>query len=151
MEAAELRSQVDFGLENLDKIFQNIQRFSKDEIAQDLKVSALAYECLGYYNAIEHLMIRFLKFSKSEIPTGAFSHRDTIKMFYTTFAEMRIGLEVVKAIDDLMGFRHVVTKIYGFLLDWDRLRRVVDQIAKFHTDFKQIFLDAIEIATKSGH
>lgn len=149
MEAAELRSQVDFGLENLDKIFQNIQKFSKDEIAQDLKVSALAYECLGYYNAIEHLMIRFLKFSKSEIPIGAFSHRDTIKMFYITFAETKIEREVVKAIDDLMGFRHVVTKIYGFLLDWDRLRRVVDQILKFHTNFKQIFLDAIEIATKS--
>lgn len=150
MEADELRQQVNFGLENLDKVFQNIQKFSMNDAAQDLKVSALAYECLGYYNAIEHLMIRFLKFSKSEIPTGAFSHRDTIKMFYTTFAETKIEPEAVKAIDDLMGFRHVVTKIYGFLLDWDRLRRVVDQTSKFHTNFKQIFLDAIEIATKFG-
>jgi hypothetical protein len=68
MEADELRRQIDFGLENLDKVFQSIQKFSASDIAQDLKVSALAYECLGYYNAIEHLMIRFLKFSKSEIP-----------------------------------------------------------------------------------
>jgi len=150
MEADELRQQIDFGLENLDKVFQSIQKFSASDIAQDLKVSALAYECLGYYNAIEHLMIRFLKFSKSEIPTGAFSHRDTIRIFYATFPQTKIEPEVVKAIDDLMGFRHVVTKIYGFLLDWDRLKRVVDQISKFHTNIKQVFLDAIEIVSESG-
>lgn len=146
MELDELKQQVSFGLENLDKAFQNIQRFSSDSIEQDLKVSALAYECLGYYNAIEHLMIRFLKFSKNAIPTGAFSHRDTIRMFYAAFQETRIEAETAKAIDDLMGFRHVVTKIYGFLLDWDRLRRVIDQISMYHTKIKQVFTNAAEIA-----
>jgi len=149
MEADELRQQVDFGLENLDKVFQNIQKFSRDDIEQDLKVSALSYECLGYYNAIEHLMIRFLKFLKIAIPTGAFSHRDTIKTFEAAFAEMKIQPEIVKAIDDLMGFRHVATKIYGFLLDWQRLKRVTDQILNYHTDIKQVFVNAVEIINKS--
>lgn len=149
MEVDELKQQINFGLENLDKIFQNIQRFSANDVAQDLKVSALAYECLGYYNAVEHLMIRFLKFSQSEIPTGAFSHRDTIKKFYTVFTKVQLEPEVVKAIDDLMGFRHVVTKIYGFLLDWERLKRVVDQIAKHHISIKQVFVNALGIAPKS--
>ena len=80
MESDELKMQIDFGLENLDRIFQTIQKFSSDDVAQDLKVSALSYECLGYYNAIEHLMIRFLKFLNIDIPIGAFSHRDTIKV-----------------------------------------------------------------------
>lgn len=148
MEVDELRPQIEFGLENLDKVFQSIKKFSANDIAQDLKVSALAYECLGYYNAIEHLIIRFLKFSKSEIPTGAFSHRDTIRTFYAIFTEVKFEPEVVKAIDDLMGFRHVVTKIYGFLLDWERLRRVVDQIALHHEKIKQIFTDAIKIVER---
>jgi hypothetical protein len=50
MEANELKLQVGFGLENLEKIYQNIQKFSSAHIEQDLKASALSYECLGYYN-----------------------------------------------------------------------------------------------------
>jgi hypothetical protein len=44
-----------------------------------------------------------------------------------------------------MGFRHVATKIYGFLLDWERLKRLVDQILKYHSEIKQLSVDTIDM------
>lgn len=111
----ELRQEIAFGLDNLTSVHQNIAKFSTLAVDVSLQASALTYECLGYYNAVEHLMIRALKYLGRDIPSGAFSHRDTLK----TFREMA-NLQTVDdpetftALENLMAFRHVATKIYGF-------------------------------------
>jgi hypothetical protein len=58
----DLRQEINFGLENLAKVYHNIVQFSALQSDTKLKTSALAFECLGYYNAVEHLMIRILKY-----------------------------------------------------------------------------------------
>lgn len=55
MNLNELKNEINFGLGNLESIYQSILEFSRQEIEERVKVSALTYECLGYYNAIEHL------------------------------------------------------------------------------------------------
>jgi len=57
MSASELKQSIEFGLENLEMIYQRLASFAVKEIAAEVKTSALTYECLGYYNAIEHLII----------------------------------------------------------------------------------------------
>lgn len=136
----DLQQEVNFGLENLAKVYQNIAQFSASKSDSKIKTSALAYECLGYYNAVEHLMIRILKYLDREIPTGAFSHRDVLKTFQSVAEANRVSdSEVMIAIENLMAFRHVATKIYGFLIDWTRLQGVVIDIQKFHTRISWLF------------
>lgn len=136
----DLHKEINFGLENLAKVYQNIVQFSALQSDSKLKTSALAYECLGYYNAAEHLMIRVLKYLEREIPTGAFSHRDVLRSFQGVAEAKRAGdSEVMIAIENLMAFRHVATKIYGFLIDWPRLQAIVEDIQKFHDRISQLF------------
>ena len=52
MNTTELRKEIEFGLENLEKVYFNIQRFAQQEIDVSVKTSALTYECLGYYVVI---------------------------------------------------------------------------------------------------
>ena len=139
MRTNELKAQIEFGLENLDKIHGNIKRFTAKESEEDFKLSALAYECMGYYNAIEHLIVRVLKFSKIEIPSGAYSHRDTLNAFQATIATTALEPALFKTLSDLMSFRHVATKIYGFLLSPEKLQRLIDQILDDHDRIKQLF------------
>ncbi len=136
-----LRQEVAFGLENLNKIYGNIETFAKLEVDPKIKVSALTYECLGYYNAIEHLMIRFLKYLSIELPTGKFSHRDTLRQFENLFSERSIAdyQKTVTIITNLMAFRHVATKIYGFLIDADKLNVIVEDINTYHSGIEQLF------------
>ena len=110
-----------------------------------MKTSALTYECLGYYNAIEHLLIRVLKFRRIEIPSGPFSHRDTLKTFETFVNERSIlaNEKSLQIIENLMAFRHVATKIYGFLIDANKLSFVIRDIEEHHDRIKQLILDVV--------
>lgn len=136
----ELRQEIAFGLENLVGVYQNIVRFSSLVSDESLQASALTYECLGYYNAVEHLVIRILKHLGQEIPSGTFSHRDTLKAFHQV-VNMRMAADesTFIALENLMAFRHVATKIYGFLIDRDKLEVVVTDIRRFHPGIVDLF------------
>ncbi len=142
-----LKQEIEFGLKNLDKIQANIATFSNLKIDAKVKVSALTYECLGYCNAIEHLIIRFLKYLNLAVPTGKFSHRDTLRQFEKTLSEA--GLQAtrgtIEVIENLMAFRHVTTKIYGFLIDAEKLAGVIDDVQSNHTAIKGLFRDLVDI------
>ena len=141
-----LKQEIAFGLENLNKIRDNIVSFSKLEVDPKIKVSALTYECLGYYNAIEHLIIRFLKYLSIEMPTGKFSHRDTLRRFDRVLSERAVAdfQETVAVVTNLMAFRHVATKIYGFLIDADKLNTIVEDISDRHSDIERMFSQLLE-------
>jgi hypothetical protein len=145
MNTTDLRKEIEFGLENLEKIHLNIQRFAQQEIDASVKTSALTYECLGYYNAIEHLIIRILKFLSIGILSGPFSHRDTLKTFEVLLNERRIAAdeELLKIVENLMAFRHVATKIYGFLIDAAKLGFVIRDIGANHSRLRQLILDVV--------
>ena len=47
MNVDELRNEVGFGLENLERICLSISSFAQEEIGERVKTSALTYECRG--------------------------------------------------------------------------------------------------------
>jgi hypothetical protein len=137
----ELRNEIAFGLETLDKIHSAILSISQQEIEEHAKTAALAYECMGYYNAIEQLIIRIFKHLKIDIPSGQFYHRDILTTFFRLLTAREAGAEeeILKCIENLMAFRHVATKIYGFLIDWDKLEVIVSDITERHDPIRRLF------------
>ena len=91
--SSELREEIQFGLENLTKVSQSIAVISAQDIPENAKDPALAFECLGYYNALEHLIIRFLKHADYPRPSGAASHRDAIRSFVKLCEECSFTLD----------------------------------------------------------
>ena len=136
-----LEQEVEFGLENLSKVHGNISSFAQLDIDSKVKISALTYECLGYYNAIEHLIIRFLKYLNIELPGGQFSHRDTLKRFESLVSDRGIqkAQSTMAVIANLMAFRHVATKIYGFLIDAIKLDVIINDIQLNHNHIEDLF------------
>lgn len=146
-----LREEIEFGLSNLDKIYSRIHAFRSADVDPQILQSALSYECIGYFNAIEHLIIRFLKSMRKPVPTGPTSHRDTLRLFESTLQEYSISSprDVLRFIEDMMAFRHVATKIYGFLIDWNKLKVIVDEIDVKHDMVKQAFVDLVAQVSSS--
>ncbi len=140
-----LKSEINFGLENLERIHQTIQDFERKEIDQQVKTSALTYECFGYYNAIEHLIIRFIKHLNLTTPSGQFSHRDILKVFKNYLVESKIDFDtaVMTSIENLMAFRHVASKIYSFLIDGEKLDVIIQLIKSKHFEIRRLFLDIL--------
>jgi hypothetical protein len=57
MSKTDLEKEVEFGLENLNKVYESINYISGSNAEGLLKVPAMTYECFGYYNAIEHIIL----------------------------------------------------------------------------------------------
>jgi hypothetical protein len=51
--------------------------------------------------------------------------------------------ELLKVIETLMAFRHVATKIYGFLIDANKLGFVIRDIETSHSQLRQLILDVV--------
>lgn len=90
---------------------------------------------------MEHLILRFIKFLSWEKPSGAFSHRDTLKALEQLAADYNVSLkEATRDVClELMAFRHVATKIYGFLIDETKLNVIVARVENSHSEIVEIF------------
>lgn len=142
MKFDELNKEINFGLENLDRIYQTILKFTEQKIEEDVRTSALTYECFGYYNAVEHLIIRLIKHFGLTAPSGQFSHRDILRLFKDFLASTKIDYDddLIISIENLMAFRHVATKIYSFLIDWEKLEVIITLIRNQHHQIEQLIL-----------
>lgn len=45
-----------------------------------------------------------------------------------------------------MAFHHVATKIYGFLISWEKLQFIVQHVQNYHEPIKNLFLNLIHDA-----
>jgi hypothetical protein len=117
----------------------DIDTFQAGMAAPPMRNSALAYASMGYYNALEHLMIRTLKFLEITLPTGAASHQMILAEFQNALTTLNTSVVDFNIFKRLLGFRHVATKIYGFLIDEDKLAEVVANIQMNHSTFVDLF------------
>ena len=143
---SEFKQEIRFGIENSDKVFAAMMAIAIQDFPQQVKSPALAFECLGYYNALEHLMLRFLKKAGHAKPSGAASHRDTMRLFQQFLNERGTVMQESESafLLELMGFRHVATKIYSFIIDYDRLLALVARIQTSHVAIRSLFESLIE-------
>lgn len=56
-----------------------------------MRNSALAYAGMGYYNALEHLMVRTLKFLEITLPAGAASHQMILAKFQNALVMLGVS------------------------------------------------------------
>ena len=147
MSKIDLKNEVGFGLENLNKVYENIIYIAELEAESRLVVPALTYECFGYYNAIEHLILRLTKYLGTSTPSGSFSHKRTLTNFNELVNSLNINADQssLNTILELMAFRHVATKIYGFLIDEDKLKVIVSRIKDEHTNISQLISQVLEV------
>jgi hypothetical protein len=136
MSRIEVEQEIRFGVENLVKIYEKVTRLVSLELEPSVKIAALAYECFGYYNALEHIMIRFLKYLKVPLPIGASSHKETVTDFLKVVKDFNIPVSqtTLDSIIELMAFRHVATKIYSFLIDEGKLAVIAEKITAEHSN-----------------
>ena len=147
--ANELAQEIAFGQENLGKIFDRIIYMAAQDVDPTMKISALTYECFGYYNAIEHLILRFTKYLHMATPSGAFSHKETLQNFYRIIEEYEVemGDHTRQTLLELMAFRHVGTKIYGFLIDENKLQLIISRITTEHENIRLLILRILPVLT----
>jgi hypothetical protein len=96
-------------------------------------------------------MMRILKYLERETPSGPFSRRDTLRSFRRV-ASMRLPIDddTMGVLEELMAFRHVATKIYGFLIDREKPDVIVADILRCHSHIVKLFDDLVVAIEESA-
>lgn len=98
-----------------------------------LKAAALSLQ--NYYMGVERIFEEVAKQIDQSLPTGSSSHQQLLEQMRLEIPATRPALlsaDTFPQIDTLRAFRHVVMHRYGFELQPQRVRELVEQLADCH-------------------
>ena len=113
-------------LETYDMLFLSVEQKYPDNI----ELAALATVLHSFYNGIEGIFLYIAKRIDGTLPND-FSWHHTLLMQMTEKTDNRTPLVSVQTADLLapyLKFRHFFRHSYAFMLDWQRMKPLVDEL-----------------------
>lgn len=108
------------------------------------------------YQGTERVCLYVAKAIDRKAPVGPAWHRDLLDQMANPFPKIRppvIQLETAALLQDYRRFRHVARNIYGFTLDWIRIKPLLDNadktIAAFVADIER-FISFLRLTTSDS-
>lgn len=95
---------------------------------QDLYVDSAALNLHDFYAGLERIFQQIAAAIDGNLPTGQEWHRKLLQQMQADFPDLRppvLSAEAAQALDEFLGFRHVVRNIYAFQFDPERVTRLV--------------------------
>jgi hypothetical protein len=105
--------------------------------------TALGGMAAQFYNGIENILKRILKYNKINLPTGENWHLDLIDKFSDESKEilpLKFNEEMISKFNDYRRFRHYFFHGYSHNLNWDILKSGVEDIQTLLNDFEQVLM-----------
>ncbi len=128
MNAEELNAFVRIEFESMDLILQEVESIlaetEQSEPTMRTKTAAGAY-LYQFYNGIENLFNRIVRFNGIAIPSGEMWHVELAKMFSSDSQHenlFHLDPELYHRLSLYRKIRHVVRNSYGFELEWPKLK-----------------------------
>lgn len=84
-----------------------------------------------FYTGIEHLFERIAPELNGGLPAGPSWHRDLLENMTLDLPGVRpplLSRETVHALEEFLRFRHLFRNLYGFELEWPKLRVLLDRL-----------------------
>ncbi|APC09521.1 hypothetical protein [Neomoorella thermoacetica] len=93
-----------------------------------------------YYTAIEKIFRIIARDIDCSVPTGEQRHKELLDQMTLEVPGLRPALldnETARKLDELRAFRHVFRNIYGFSLDGDKIRQLLEGLPELASDCKK--------------
>lgn len=134
----------------VDEARQALADFSETEppLLELRGIGAILHD---FYTAIEHIFETIAPELNGGLPAGESWHRELLNNMTLDLPGLRppvLGAETAHALDDFLRFRHLFRNVYGFELEWSRVRALLEQLStawgKLEADVDRFltFLDA---------
>jgi hypothetical protein len=134
--AADLREQQ----KQIEAIYLKIasrkKKYAKDQVA----LESLAYQLHNLYSAFEDLFRVVANHFENHIADPAGWHKELLKRMKTSLPGIRpafISSEALELFDELRGFRHVFRHAYGFDLEPEKIKIVLQKALKLEGIYKR--------------
>lgn len=127
--------------EVLTKI-NKIMAISGHELREEMQKPAVGTYLMNFYNGIENIIKRISKVYYDKIPTGESWHQELLIQSYNPPENKTPILteEIVSRLQKYRGFRHIFVSGYGFKLDWQRIKNLIDDVPSLWIDIKKLLM-----------
>lgn len=130
---ASLSEKVEAELEQVEQALRELPTARQLGKLTVLELAGTASLLSSFYHGVENILKQALLESGAVLPTGAAWHRDLLQAACTQ------GIVSAATRDRLapyMAFRHFFTHAYGFELDPERLRPLLQEVLPIYDSFK---------------
>jgi uncharacterized protein YutE (UPF0331/DUF86 family) len=128
--------------ENIEKVLSELEKV-KNKTHKDLVVLVgMGAFLQNIYTGMENILKQLLIDAKIQIPSGPTWHKDLLAL--ATKNDI-ISKQMVEKIGKYLVFRHFFNHAYGFLIDEEKLKPLIENISDVYSEFK----DEINLYLKS--
>ncbi|MBI4680595.1 MAG: hypothetical protein HY753_05155 [Nitrospirae bacterium] len=129
------QSLIDETLSKLNKI----KSVSNGDFREEMQKPAIGTYLMNFYNGIENIIKRISKEYYVSMPKGESWHQELLVLSCNP-PEGKIPIlngEILERLHKYRGFRHIFVSGYGFKLDWERMKKLVDDVTPLWEDIKK--------------
>lgn len=132
----QLRDYCEAEFENIDKVMMEL--LSVVKVKGDgfsiIELAAIGTFIHNFYNGVENILKRVLLYKQIEVKDTPTWHKDLLK---TSFENGIICADLYHHMSNYLSFRHFFVHAYGFSLNWEDMKPLVEGIDEALKRFKQ--------------
>jgi len=133
-------SEIEEELGNIERLLSELNEHQKDEPRNSFYLRAVGSIFHDFYCGVERIFERIAEELNGGIPEGENWHIQLLKDMTLQIEEVRpavISKELVAELKGYLEFRHRFRNIYGFELEWDKMKGLKETMPGIAERFKK--------------
>ncbi len=144
-------SEIEEELGNIERLLSELNEHQKEEPRNSFYLRAVGSIFHDFYCGVERIFERIAEELNGGIPEGENWHTQLLKDMTLQIAEVRpavISKELLAELKGYLEFRHRFRNIYGFELEWDKMKGLKETMPGVADRFKKEIKEFIEFMKK---
>jgi len=133
-------AEIEKEMEDLDKLHAEFVAHKDGNITDSYYLRAVALTLHDFYSGVERVFVIIGKELNGSLPKGASWHRTLLRDMQLDIKSVRpsvISEKMVHELEDFLDFRHRIRNIYGYTLEWERMRGLVRKFPSILSMFQE--------------
>ena len=144
-------SEIEEELGNIERLLSELNEHQKEEPRNSFYLRAVGSIFHDFYCGVERLFERIAEELNGGIPEGENWHTQLLKDMTLQIEEVRpavISKELLAELKGYLEFRHRFRNIYGFELEWDKMKGLKETMPGVADRFKKEIKEFITFMKK---
>src|SRR3989304_4370711 len=133
-------SEIEEELGNIERLLSELNEHQKDEPRNSFYLRAIGSIFHDFYCGVERIFERIAEELNGGIPEGENWHIQLLKDMGLEIEKVRpsvISHDVSKRLREYLEFRHRFRNIYGFELEWEKMKGLRERLPVVVEEFKK--------------
>ena len=131
---ASVKNKILAEIENIEKVIIELEKVKNKPTKELVVLVGIGAFLQNIYTGMENILKQILLHQNISIPESPTWHKDLLNL---AADNNFISKETVDKIGKYLFFRHFFTHAYGFLIDEEKLKPLMDNISDIYAEFKR--------------